>query len=304
VTVAALVPASDTVDRSAVDSVEGDADSDSCAADEPARSFLRWAGGKRWLLHHLPSILGGFKIHGYHEPFLGGGAVFFGSTTVGQVYLSDLNADLIETYVQVRDRPGDVAGFLEPHVNTSEHYYEVRASESCNPAERAANFIYLNHTSYNGIYRVNLMGRYNVPYGRRLNAQIPSRDLLSAVSRKLQSAIVSASDFQAAVEFVRKGDLIFLDPPYTVAHNNNGFVKYNQRLFSFEDQTRLSEVIDAVRKRDAFYILTNAAHDSIATLFEKGDRRLELTRGNSIGGYKATRGSATEYIFTNLPNDG
>jgi len=106
---------------------------------------------------------------------------------------------------------------------------------------------------------------------------------------------------RALVSSVHAGDLVFLDPPYTVAHNNNGFIKYNQKLFSFEDQTRLSAVIDEIRGRGAYYVLTNAAHESIATLFEKGDRRLELTRGNSIGGRLAKRGSATEYFFTNVP---
>lgn len=268
-------------------------------AAEPTQSFLRWAGGKRWLLHHLPAVLGSFEISGYHEPFLGGGALFFGSIITGEAHLSDLNADLIETYIQVRDQPERVANFLETHVNTSEHYYAVRASSPQDPASRAAKFIYLNHTSYNGIYRVNLKGQYNVPFGNPTNANLPSPELLASVSRKLQGVTIGASDFQGAVEQVRAGDLIFLDPPYTVAHNNNGFIKYNQRLFSFEDQTRLSKLIDDVRERDAYYLLTNAAHDSIAALFEKGDRRLELTRGNSIGGRKAKRGSAAEYVFTN-----
>jgi DNA adenine methylase len=268
---------------------------------ESARSFLRWAGGKRWLLHHLPKILGGFKISGYHEPFLGGGAVFFGSKILGDAYLSDLNADLIETYLQVRDNPGGVSDYLKTHQNTSEHYYTLRASILQDPAQRAAKFIYLNHTSYNGIYRVNLNGQYNVPYGRRTNAQIPSMELLGSISRKLQGVSIGVSDFQNVVQRVGPGDLVFFDPPYTVAHNNNGFIKYNQKLFSFEDQTRLSKAIDGVKERGAYYLLTNAAHESIAALFEKGDRKLELSRGSSVGGNNAKRGSAVEYIFTNVP---
>ena len=230
--------------------------------------------------------------------------MFFGSTITGRIHLSDLNAELIETYVEVRDNYRRVADYLEAHVNTSEHYYEVRASSPDDAASRAAKFIYLNHTSYNGIYRVNLNGQYNVPFGNRANARIPNRELLAAVSRKLQGAIIDVSDFQKVVEQVKVGDLVVLDPPYTVAHNNNGFIKYNQRLFSFEDQTRLSTLVDAVRDRGAYYLLTNAAHESIATLFEKGDRRIELTRGNSIGGRKAKRGSAAEYLFTNVPAHG
>ncbi len=271
--------------------------------DRTAQSFLRWAGGKRWLLHHLADIVGNFEVGRYHEPFLGGGAVFLGTRITGEAYLSDLNEELIETYMQVRDNPDLIAKYLDTHVNTSEHYYAVRASEPSDPAARAARFIYLNHTSYNGIYRVNLKGQYNVPYGNRVWGGLPNAELLTAVSRKLVGTSIAAGDFAAILENVKTGDLVFLDPPYTVAHNNNGFVKYNQRLFSFEDQVRLSKVIDSVRERGAYYILTNAAHESIATLFAKGDRRLELKRGNSVGGSKAKRGSATEYVFTNVPCD-
>lgn len=301
----ASVPAApDAIDCAAISADETtlfQTDFASQGVAQPTQSFLRWAGGKRWLLHHLRTILGGFAINGYHEPFLGGGAVFFGSMIKGPIHLSDLNADLIETYVQVRDNHQQVADYLGTHVNTSEHYYAVRASSPDDPANRAAKFIYLNHTSYNGIYRVNLKGQYNVPFGNRTNAQIPSRELLAAVSRKLRGAVIVVRDFQEVGEQVQEGDLVILDPPYTVAHNNNGFIKYNQRLFSFADQARLSKVVDIVRDRGAYYLLTNAAHESIATLFEKGDRKIELTRGNSIGGKQAKRGSAAEYLFTNVP---
>lgn len=268
---------------------------------DTTQSFLRWAGGKRWLLHHLPRILGNFEVRGYHEPFLGGGSVFLGTQIAGKAYLSDVNEELIETYIQVRDNPELIAKYLDAHVNTSEHYYAVRATSPEDPATRAARFIYLNHTSYNGIYRVNLSGQYNVPYGNRTWGGLPSSELLSAVSRKLSDALIAVSDFEGVLENIQQGDLVFLDPPYTVTHNNNGFIKYNQHLFSFKDQERLSRVIDGVRERGAYYILTNAAHESIAALFDKGDRRLELKRGNSVGGNKAKRGSAAEYVFTNIP---
>jgi DNA adenine methylase len=271
------------------------------ASSVPAQPFLRWAGGKRWLLHHLPDILEGFEINGYHEPFLGGGAVFFGTIGSGQKFLSDLNGELIETYLQVRDNPELVAEALAEHVNTQEHYYKIRATEPQSDSGRAARFIYLNHTSYNGIYRVNLKGQYNVPYGNRTWGGLPSRELLISVSQKLGGVSLDECDFEKVASRAQQGDFVFLDPPYTVAHDNNGFVKYNQKLFSFEDQVRLSELIDKLRKTGAYYLLTNAAHDSIAELFEKGDRRIELSRGSSVGGKQAKRGSAIEYIFTNVP---
>ncbi len=149
--------------------------------------------------------------------------------------------------------------------------------------ERAARFLYLNHTSFNGIYRVNLDGVYNVPFGNRPSPQIPTAQHLRDVAKRLARAKLGTGDFAKCIKHVNQGDLVFLDPPYTVAHNHNGFVKYNQRLFSFDDQKRLSALIDKIRDRGAYYILANAAHDSIVDLFDKNDILLETTRRNVIG---------------------
>lgn len=176
----------------------------------------------------------------------------------------------------------------------------MRSSRPSSAIGRAARFVYLNHTSFNGIYRVNLDGIYNVPFGGRELTNMPSADHLRRVSARLSHATLHTADFAACVTDVSRGDLVFLDPPYTVAHNNNGFVKYNQRLFSFNDQVRLSRVVDDIKAAGAHYILTNASHPSIAELFEKGDQRLDTRRRNSVGGINATRGEATEYLFTNL----
>lgn len=265
------------------------------------RPILRWAGGKRWLVAKLPGILNTAEFEQYHEPFLGGASIYLGMNFLGRAFLSDLNSDLIETYQQVRDSPDSVAAHLARYVNTSERYYEVRSTELSDLGERAARFIYLNHTSFNGIYRVNLNGVYNVPYGRRTSPQIPGQAQLREVASRLADASLQVGDFADCMENIHENDLVFLDPPYTVAHNQNGFVKYNQRLFSFEDQGRLSNLIDQIKAKRAFYIMTNAAHPSISELFEKGDRRIETSRRNSIGGRSATRGSAVEYLFTNIP---
>jgi DNA adenine methylase len=264
---------------------------------------LRWAGGKRWLVPALSELWRDHSFNNYHEFFLGGASVFLSLPSFGKAYLRDLNADLIETFDVIREDPDGVAERLGRHRNTSAHYYRTRGSRPRDPVARAARFIYLNHTSFNGIYRVNLRGEYNVPYGHRASVNIPDVSHLRAVSHRLQSAVLEVGDFAGGLPNVAAGDLVFLDPPYTVAHNNNGFVKYNQRLFSFEDQERLSELIDEVKRRSAFYFLTNAAHDSIVTLFDKGDRLIEMRRKNVVGGASAQRGSATEYLFTNVGLD-
>jgi DNA adenine methylase len=262
---------------------------------------LRWAGGKRWLVPSLPELLGEHRFNSYHEPFLGGASVFLGIAPEGKSYLGDLNAELIETYERIRDDPDGVAERLRPHKNTEDYYYKLRTSKPRTGNGRAARFIYLNHTSFNGIYRVNLAGTYNVPYGHRHTYAMPEKTWLREVSNRLQGVDLRVGDFADCLPNVAAGDLVFLDPPYTVAHNNNGFIKYNQHLFSFSDQQRLSALVDAIRERDAFYILTNAAHDSIAQLFAKGDRRITTRRRNNVGGAAAARGSAIEFLFTNLP---
>lgn len=265
---------------------------------------LRWAGGKRWLVPSLPELIGEQRFNSYHEPFLGGASVFLGIAPDGKAYLADLNTELIETYERIRDDPDGVADRLRHHKNEAEHYYKVRTSKPRTANGRAARFIYLNHTSFNGIYRVNLAGTYNVPYGRRSTILMPTRTWLREVSRRLQGVDLRVGDFADCLPNVTADDLVFLDPPYTVAHNNNGFIKYNQRLFSFRDQERLSALVDEVKGRGAYYILTNAAHHSIAELFDKGDRCIETRRRNNVGGTAAGRGSATEFLFTNLPKNG
>ena len=277
--------------------------SSSTAEEEvsPLRPLLRWAGGKRWLLPSVSDLIAVAEIHNYHEPFVGGAAVFFGLGIGAKAYLSDLNTELIDTYKQVRDDPERVWYFLRRYRNTERCYYAARSARPRSDASRAARFIFLNHASFNGIYRVNLAGRYNVPYGHRASYNLPRLDDLQHAGVRLRSAVLAGGDFASALENIGPGDLVFLDPPYTVAHNNNGFVRYNDKLFSFADQRRLSSMVDTIRVRGAYYILTNAAHHSIAELFEKGDRRFETHRKNAVGGATAARGTATEYLFTNLP---
>ncbi len=262
--------------------------------------FLRWAGGKRWLVPQILELLGEADISGYHEPFLGGGSVFFALRKTGRVYLSDLNKDLIEVYREVSSHPREVAELLSNYTNCATEYYAARADLPDDPIQRAARFIFLNHTSYNGIFRVNLKGEYNVPYGSRKSVNMPDDDCLVRASARLQGANLNDGDFESALSEVQPGDFVFLDPPYTVAHNENGFVKYNQHLFSFEDQERLAITLERVVNMGAQFILTNAAHDSIDRLFSPLGRRFTVSRRNSIGGKQAARGQADEYVFTNV----
>lgn len=262
------------------------------------KPFLRWAGGKAWLVKHLHNVKK-IKFGNYHEPFLGGGATFFSLTPSGNSYLSDLNGDLIETYNEIKYNVKSVIKKMKTFNNTENDYYQIRKKKFAKPHERAAKFIYLNQTSYNGIYRVNLNGVYNVPYGFRKKPFLDENTLLNA-HIALQNAIIIEQDFFYSLDNIVEHDLVFLDPPYTVSHNDNGFIKYNEKIFSLEDQHRLSTMIDIIRMRGAYYILTNAAHQTIEYIFEKGDRKVRLSRANLIGGVNSKRGQTSEFVFSNI----
>jgi DNA adenine methylase len=263
------------------------------------KPFLRWAGGKNWLVKYLKEILKETRFENYHEPFFGGGSIFFSLQPDKKAFLSDLNKELIKTYKFVKINPGDIISELKKFKNTEDFYYKIREKEFSNPIKNAAKFIYLNQTSFNGIYRVNLKGVYNVPFGYRTKNFLESENL-HLVSKRLEKATLFDADFEDIRSNIKKKDLIFLDPPYTVSHNLNGFIKYNQKLFSLEDQHRLSSLIDFIKSKGAYYILSNAAHSKIVQIFDKNDKILKLSRANLIGGINAVRGKTTEYIFTNL----
>lgn len=260
---------------------------------------LRWAGGKRWLIKYVDQLLPPNGFQNYHEPFLGGASMFLSIGLGHMSFLSDLNKELIETYIAIRDIPYDIISILSTYKNEKDFYYKIRSKRCKTEAEKAARFIYLNQTSYNGIYRVNLKGEYNVPYGFREKKVLDEKAILD-VSDSLQNMYLEVSDFDIVRKNIDRGDLVFLDPPYTVSHNNNGFIKYNQKIFSLEDQYRLRTLIDYIEEIGAYYILTNAAHQTIKEIFSYGNRLIELNRANLIGGTNAQRGQTSEYIFTNI----
>lgn len=264
--------------------------------------FVRWAGGKKWLIPHISTIVGDLHIEHYHEPFLGGGAIYFSMEHSKKSYLSDANSQLINTYIQVRDNPEELIEHFKALPNTEFDYYRIREEITRdNTVENAARFLYLNQTSYNGLYRVNRNGGYNVPYGFRENWDY-DLERIRVASLQLQNARISTGDFEINKYRIKENDLVFLDPPYTVSHNNNGFIAYNQKLFSLDDQYRLKKFIEYIKSQGAYYILTNAAHETIREIFlTQGDRIIELQRNSLIGGKNATRATITEYIFTNIP---
>lgn len=251
------------------------------------------------MLKRIRDLTETLEFNNYHEPFLGGGAVFFNLELKSTAFLSDLNSDLIETYKLLKENPFGILKELQSYQNSEDFYYELRKKKFKSPRKRAARFIYLNQTSFNGIYRVNLDGVYNVPYGFRKKNFLDSDGLLSA-SEKLQNTELFSGDFVGSLQNINEGDLVFLDPPYTISHNHNGFFKYNRKLFSKEDQYRLSKMVNALRDRGVYYILTNACHKEIKSIFQNGDNLIEVERQSVVGGKKAKRGIYKEIILTNI----
>jgi DNA adenine methylase len=267
------------------------------------RPFLRWAGGKSWLTKNISKFIP-FKINNYHEPFLGSAAIFIhlknNNLISGHSYLSDTNHDLIIAYKVIQSNVTELISKLKKFENTSENYYKIRDSKPISDISKAARFIFLNRTSYNGIYRVNREGQYNVPYGSKTYIQLFDYENLIALSKVFENVEFETYDFSESLKFVQSNDLVFIDPPYTIAHGNNGFIKYNQKLFAWEDQVRLLEFVNEIVNRGANYILTNAFHSSIHELFSLNAKEFVMERLNVIGGKGAERNYTKEYLFTNI----
>ena len=191
--------------------------------------LFRWPGGKRWLVPHLVRLVPQ-SVATYHEPFFGGGALYFAARPPSAL-LSDANRELIETYRTIRDAPADVEDRLRDLPRHRDGYYVVRASRPAAPIDRAARFIYLTTMAFNGIYRVNRRGQFNVPFGGRAYRSLGAAGTLRPYAAALAGADLRSVDFEEALDRAGPGDFVYLDPPYTVAHGNNGFLRYNESIF-------------------------------------------------------------------------
>jgi DNA adenine methylase len=253
--------------------------------------FLKWAGGKRWFVskffEYFPK-----EYDRYIEPFLGGGAVFFALRPSAAI-LADVNPRLIETYQAIQCDWNAVWRCLRRHHrNHSEHYYyKERSTVRVVTHEKAAQFLYLNRTCWNGLYQVNKQGEFNVPIGTKKWA-ISDSDDFESVSLALGRANITCNQFESTISVAGKGDFLFVDPPYTVAHNFNGFVKYNESMFTWNDQIKLRDALLAATKRGAQVLMTNADHESIWGLY-KGLAKIDRVHRQSIIGSKANYRRAT-----------
>lgn len=259
------------------------------------KPFLRWAGGKRWLAPMLAERLGSWDGQ-YVEPFLGSGAVFFALQPKTAV-LADANEELIACYRGVQQDAAEVAERLLNLSTDEASYYRIRAARPKADLDRSARFIYLNRTSFNGLWRVNRSGEYNVPYGHKeVDLAWLEPDIVAA-GQVLANAQLACQDFKQTMSYRRAGSLIFCDPPYITGHENNGFRQYNQKLFSWDDQELLAKLATSAASRGVHVLVSNAHHASLAQLYGRL-HAIELSRRCSLSGAVSGRGRVPEYLFS------
>lgn len=277
-----------------------------------ARPFLKWAGGKGKL---APTILAAAPpaMARYIEPFAGAGAVFFAVEEARPgtpALLADANAELIETYTVLRDELEALDGALaslaaEYAAGDAEQrgamYYRVRASAPEWPAERAARFIFLNRTCYNGLFRVNASGRFNVPHGRYKNPRIHDAEFLATSSAALQRAELRVADFAGICEEARPGDFVYLDPPYQPLSATANFTGYTRADFGPTDQLRLRDAFEDLSRRGVAAMLSNSDHPVVRGLYSGLGYRLEtVPMSRAINSKGSARTPVPELLIDNF----
>jgi DNA adenine methylase len=267
---------------------------------EPRRPkpFLKWAGGKGQLLTQL-SPLFPRSFARYFEPFVGGCAVFFHLQPRSST-LTDINRELIDCYRAVKGEVEDVIAALSKHVYEREHYYRVRAvePESLPAAARAARTIYLNKTGFNGLYRVNSSGRFNVPFGRYARPTFCDPMNLRACSAALRRATLAVGDFASVLDSAKKRDFVYFDPPYVPVSDTSDFTAYVPGGFGWKDQERLAEVVADLDRRGAYVMLSNSDVPRVRNLYAR--YRIERVQAaRNINSKASGRGKIGEVVVLN-----
>jgi DNA adenine methylase len=268
--------------------------------------FLKWAGGKLQLIEQFKNLFP-HNFNNYYEPFIGSGAVFFylkSKLKLHKVFLSDANEELINCFVAVRDKPSELIELLSNHrkKHSKDYYYAVRDIESdrLDSVNKAARLIYLNKTCFNGLYRVNSKGQFNVPMGDYENPCIFDKNTLYQASQLLQGVHLRVMTFEKVLDFAQKGDFIYLDPPYIPLSKTSSFTQYSKGSFSGKEQKHLSEVFRILDLRGCFVMLSNSDHALTRELYRDYEKNIVIVSAkrmiNSVG---SKRGVINEVVVTN-----
>jgi DNA adenine methylase len=274
------------------------------------KPFVKWVGGKRQLLAEItPLIPEAFTR--YIEPFTGGGAVFFSLSKRLlddhiPAWLNDINPELINAYQVVRDRPDVLLADLHTHIHSKEYFSSIRGLDrqegglsSLTPVQRASRFIYLNRTAFNGLYRVNAKGQFNVPFGRYKNPAIADADTIYRCSKALQKVKISCSSFDTLLPQTKEGDFIYLDPPYIPLNKTSYFTSYDQTGFRHAEQQKLADLIRDIDRRGVRFLVSNAYVPELKD-FYSGFTIIEVQATRAINANKDGRHAISEALITNI----
>jgi DNA adenine methylase len=262
-----------------------------------ARPILKWAGGKSQL---LPQLLPHFprQFNRYIEPFLGAGSIYFSLHPKCPAIINDANPELYELYLVLRDHPGELAKILDSYAKkySEDFYYELRARKPTTPLNRAARFIFLNKTGFNGLYRLNSRGQFNVPFGKRKKCPtLYEAENLKHVAERLKRSQIKNVDFEKILRLAKKGDFVYCDPPYSPLSRTSCFNSYIAGGFSHEEQVRLKIACDKAVDRGAIVAISNSSAPLILDLYK--DWKVHFIRARrSINSKAARRGPIHEVL--------
>ena len=251
------------------------------------KPFIKWAGGKRQLLDAILAEAN-IEFNEYYEPFVGGGALYFKLWSLGRIkkaHINDSNPDLVNAYLVIQNNVDELINELknEKYQNTQNAFYKIRVEQPTSDIEKAARFIYLNKTGFNGLYRVNSKGVFNVPFGRYKNPKILDEQNLRLVNKALERASITCKDFEDAIHKANGSSLIYFDPPYHPLNGTAKFTQYTSNNFSLDDQERLSKIFARLSKGGSYVLLSNSDTEIIKQLYyckRSGDNQCHCKRAS------------------------
>ena len=275
---------------------------------EKPKPFVKWVGGKRQLLAQFrrlnlyPPEKFNIETGRYFEPFVGGGAVFF-DLLPERAYLSDLNNELVITYNVIKSDVENLIKSLKKHKLDKEYFLKIRTQnpESLSDLNTASRFIYLNRTCFNGMYRVNSKGGFNVPFGKYTNPLICDEDNLRKASRALKNVEIKKQDYKEVLKKARKGDFVYFDPPYYPVSKTASFTSYTSESFLDKEQIELRDTFVELHKRGCFVMLSNSDTPFINKIYSelRGIRIAKVQAGRAINSDASKRGKITEVLIIN-----
>lgn len=271
-------------------------------SEKKAYPIIKWVGGKRQLINQLIENIPKC-FNSYFEPFFGGGALFF-ELQPKNAYISDINPELINLYCVIRDNPNQLIVELSKHQVSEEYFLMLRNLDRSeeysrlNDIQKASRFIYLNKTCFNGLYRVNSKGQFNVPFGKYKNPKIFDEDNLLKCSNLLKEIKIKNESFEKILGSVKKGDFVYFDPPYAPLNKTSNFTSYTKEGFGMEMQVKLKELCDELNEKKVFFMLSNSDTKIINDLYKEYNIK-KILASRMVNSKAHLRGKISEVLVKN-----